>query len=122
MYGNLNNVNDRRKPDGNGGWGDFDPSGGLTATKRGGFDYSVYDKRNRFRLEGDVNASYTTNDNQWGGTSTDFLSSGDVFNAVSSRQQTSSLNLSTNHNWKYTNQTTNNGASFSPWFSYSHND
>ena len=122
VYGNLNNVNDRRKPDGNGGWGDFDPSGGLTATKRGGFDYSVYDKRNRFRLEGDVNASYTNNDNQWGGTSTDFLSSGDVFNAVSSRQQTSSLNLSTNHNWKYTNQTTNNGASFSPWFSYSHND
>lgn len=25
VYGNLNNVNDRRKPDGNGGWGDFDP-------------------------------------------------------------------------------------------------
>lgn len=61
-----------------------------------------------------MNASYTNNDNQWGGTSTDFLSSGDVFNAVSSRQRTSSLNLSTNHNWKYTNQTTNNGASFSP--------
>lgn len=122
VYGNLNNVNDRRKPDGNGGWGDFDPSGGLTATKRGGFDYSVYDKRNRFQLEGDVNATYTDTDNQWGGTSTDFLSNGDVFNAVSSRQKTSSLNLSTRHNWKFTNQTTRNSASFSPRFTYSHND
>ena len=47
-FGNLNNVNSRRKPDGSGGWGDFDPSGGLTATKRAGLDYNVYDKRERF--------------------------------------------------------------------------
>ena len=82
LFGNLNNVNDRRKPDGNGGCGDFDVSGGLTSTKRGGLDYSVFDKRDRFQLSGNADVTYTDNENAWGGNSTNFLLGGDVFNVT----------------------------------------
>lgn len=116
-FGNFNNVNDRRKPDGNGGWGDFDTSGGLTATKRGGMDYNVFDKRGRFEFSGDAEVNYTDNDNVWGGTSTDFYSGGDVYNVASSAKHSSSLAISTSHLFKVNPKT---GISFSlaPTFDY----
>ena len=97
LFGNLNNVNDRRKPDGNGGWGDFDISGGQTSTKRGGLDYSVFDKRDRFQLSGNADITYTDNENAWGGNSTNFLPGGDVYNVTSSRTNSSNLSISTQH-------------------------
>ena len=122
FFGNLNNVNDRRKPDGNGDWGDFDVSGGLTATKRGGVDYSVFDKRERFELSGNAEISYTDNDNIWGGTSTDFLSGGDVYNVTSSRTNSSNLSISTQHDLKFNLLQKHHAFSLSPSFSYQKSD
>lgn len=101
LFGNLNNVNDRRKPDGNGGWGDFDVSGGLTSTKRGGLDYSVFDKRDRFQLSGNADVTYTDNENAWGGSSTNFIPGGDVYNVTSSCTNSSNLSISTQHDLKF---------------------
>lgn len=122
FFGNLNNVNDRRKPNGNGGWGDFDPSGGLTTTKRGGLDYGVYDKRDRFTLEGNVSTSYIENNLQWDGNGIDFLPGGDVHNVSSNHKQSDNFSISTSHNFKMQHPITGLGYSFAPRFSYSRTD
>ena len=122
LFGNLNNVNDRRKPDGNGGWGDFDVSGGLTSTKRGGLDYSVFDKRDRFQLSGNADVTYTDNENAWGGNSTNFLPAGDVFNVTSSRTNSSNLSISTEHDLKFNFQQKHHAFSLSPTFNYQKSD
>lgn len=122
LFGNLNNVNDRRKPDGNGGWGDFDVTGGLTATKRSGLDYAVFDKRDRYQFSGNADVSYTDNDNIWGGTSTDFLSGGDAYNVTSSRTNSSSFSVSTRHELKFNFQQKHHAFSLSPSFNYQKND
>ena len=122
LFGNLNNVNDRRKPDGNGGWGEFDVSGGLTSTKRGGLDYSVFDKRDRFQLSGNADVTYTDNENAWGGSSTNFLPGGDVFNVTSSRTNSSNLSISTQHDLKFNFLQKHHAFSLSPAFNYQKSD
>ena len=122
LFGNLNNVNDRRKPDGNGGWGDFDISGGQTSTKRGGLDYSVFDKRDRFQLSGNADITYTDNEDAWGGNSTNFLPGGDVYNVTSSRTNSSNLSISTQHELKFNFQQKHHAFSLSPSFNYRKND
>lgn len=119
-FGNLNNVNSRRKPDGSGGWGDFDPSGGLTATKRAGLDYNVYDKRERFEASGSVDVSFSDNDNVWGGTVTDFLAGGDTYESRQGSAHGSNLSVSTSHTYKY--KGLGNSFSLSPRFNYYKND
>lgn len=120
FFGNLNNVNDRRKPDGNGGWGDIDPSGGLSAAKRAGMDYGVYDKRNRFELSGNVDVNYTDNDNMWSGTSTNFLAGGDTYDVTSYGSNSSNLNIATGHRFKFNGKHKGSsiGMSLSPNFNF----
>ena len=122
LFGNLNNVNDRRKPDGNGGWGDFDVSGGLTSTKRGGLDYSVFDKRDRFQLSGNADVTYTDNENAWGGSSTNFIPGGDVYNVTSSCTNSSNLSISTQHDLKFNFLQKHHAFSLSPSFNYQKSD
>lgn len=122
LFGNLNNVNDRRKPNGNGGWGDFDVSGGLTSTKRGGLDYSVFDKRDRFQLSGNADVTYTDNENAWGGSSTNFIPSGDVYNVTSSCTNSSNLSISTQHDLKFNFLQKHHAFSLSPSFNYQKSD
>ena len=122
LFGNLNNVNDRRKPDGNGEWGGFNVSGGLTSTKRGGLDYNVFDKRDRFEISGTADISYTDNDNTREGGSTNFLSGGDVYNVTSRRSRSSNISIGTQHLFKYTSMQTRNAFSLSPSFKYQKND
>lgn len=117
LFGNLNNVNDRRKPDGDGGWGDFDPSGGLTTTRHAGVDYSVYDKRDRFKIEGNAETRYVNNNDTWAGKSTDFITGGDMYNVLKSVNKNSNLNISTEHLFKFYNKL-RNGFSLSPSFNY----
>lgn len=121
VFGNINNVNDRRKPDGNGGWGGFDPTGGLTATKRGGADYNVFDKRNRFEVSGHADVAYADNDNAWGGSATNFISGGDTYENRRSRSSNSDLSVSTGHYFKYTGSKKVN-FSLAPNFKYYKND
>lgn len=120
FFGNLNNVNDRRKPDGNGGWGDFDPTGGLTATKRAGLDYNIFDKRDRFELSGNAGVNYSDNDNVWGGSATNFLAGGDTYESRHSANYSSNLSVSTSHELKF--KKTGKSFSLSPWFNYYKND
>ena len=121
LFGNLNNVNDRRKPNGNGVWGNPEPTGGLDATKRGGVNYNIYDKRGRYEASGQADVYYKDNDDSWFGMSTDIMPGGDVYNVERGKRRTSNLKLSTSHYFKYKSHT---GTSFSvnPVFEYTDND
>lgn len=121
IFGNMNNVNDRRKPDGNGGWGNFDPTGGLTSTRRGGVDYNVYDKRDRFEVSGNAEVSYSNNDNVWGGSATNFIPGGDTYESRRSLSNSCNLSVSTRHFFKYKGENRVN-FSISPAFNYHKND
>ncbi len=124
LYGNINNVNDRRKPDGNGNWSDVDPSGGLTTTRRGGMDYNIKDKRDRYSLWGSADVNYTDNNNAWSGSSTDFYPSGDVHNVTSQNTKTANLSITTSHKFQFNNKNNGNNRSFSltPNFKYYKNN
>lgn len=121
LFGNMNNVNDRRKPDGNGGWGSVDPTGGLTATKRAGMDYSVYDKLGKYEVSGNAGVTYSDNANIWGGNSTNFVTGGDTYESTRKNTQSSNLSISISH--KMTMQIGNRGnISLQPSFNYYKND
>lgn len=114
-------MNARRKPDGNGDWGDFEPSGGLTTTKHGGVDYSVYDKRERFQLNGNAEVRYTDTDNDWSSIETNLLPGGDVHNVQQGINRNSNLSVSTNHYFKFKFHDYRS-FSISPWFDYTRTD
>ncbi len=120
IFGNMNNVNDRRKPDGRGGWGDFDPTGGLTATKRAGMSYSVYDKRNRYQVNGNADVNYTDNDYVRGGRLTEFLDNGNAYNYLANSSFSDNLNISTYHYFQF-RRPNHNSFSLTPQFSYFRN-
>lgn len=120
FFANMNNVNDRRKPDGKGNWSDFDPMGGLTKTKRAGANYSVYDKLERFDVNGSADITYSENENIWGGSSTTFLTGGDTYDSKRSISRSSNLTVSTNHAVKLLLNSTS--LNFLPKFNYYKND
>ena len=63
VYGNLNNVNESRKPGTSGQWSPSNMPVGLDATKTGGVDYMVKDKRRRYELSGNAQATHLDRDN-----------------------------------------------------------
>lgn len=121
FFANMNNVNDRRKPDGNGSWSDFDPTGGLTKTKRAGANYSVIDKRERFDVSGSADITYSDNENVWGGSSTTFLVGGDTYDSKHNISKSSNLTVSTSHTIKL-GLANSMRLNFYPNFSYYKND
>lgn len=124
LFGNINNVNARRKPDGNADWGDFDVSGGQTYTKHGGVDYSVYDKRQRYEVSGSADVSYSDNENIWGGNATNFILDGNTYESRRSIANSSNLSLSTGHYFKYKKNSGVGHCNFTiePRFNYYKND
>jgi hypothetical protein len=78
-YGTVNNLNDTRKPGQEGSWTPADLTGGLMASKIGGIDYSVNDKRHRFDIEGNAQLKHTNSDTRYHSTRVNFLTGGDTY-------------------------------------------
>jgi hypothetical protein len=79
VYGNMNNLNDSRKPGDSGEWSPSDLSGGRTATKTAGIDYGVYDKDSRFTAEGNTQVLHTDNEYSDRTSVQNFLTGGDTY-------------------------------------------
>lgn len=122
LFGNLNNVNDRRKPDGNGTWGEFDPTGGLTSNKRVGLDYGVFDKRDRFEFTGNVDVNFSDNDNGSMDETTYFLEGGDTYDVRRRRSSSSDFDISTRHKFNRNSGRNGLGLSLEPRFHYYNHD
>lgn len=74
-FANANNTNETRKPGNNGDWWPGDITG-QTTVKTGGFDYMVTDKRHRFDVSGNVEASHTDGKSETHQTVENFMPGG----------------------------------------------
>ena len=78
LYGNVNNLNDNRKPGENDDWKPTDMKSGRQAEKQVGVDYLVEDRDERWKVDGNVQLSYTDLDQLATTHGTNFLPTGDT--------------------------------------------
>lgn len=97
IFGNVNNTNDRRKPGRSGDWSPADISGGLTTTKNVGIDYGVWDKINRYTIEGSAQLKHSRTEHITRSNNTNFLPGGDTYERIWNNANSKELYLTTRH-------------------------
>lgn len=107
VFGNLNNINEKRKPGQNGDWSPDNLSGGLDATKMFGIDYQVRDIDNRFEVSGSAQIEHLDRDNRFRVSGERFLPDGNTFSRQVNQLYSCNTLFSTSHSlelkWKYLN-------------------
>ncbi len=101
LFGNINNINDTRKPGRNGDWSPSDLTNGLATTKNAGVDYGLFDKNTTYDINGNVQASYTDGLYDARTSSQNFVSSGDTYERLWNTSKNKNLSLSTQHTALY---------------------
>ena len=101
LFGNMNNLNDNRKPGENDGWTPEAMPIGFLATKRAGIDYLAKEKFETYRMEGSAEVSHTDADNYSTSTSETYLPTGNWYGRSLSQSRSKNLNVSTNHTLQY---------------------
>ena len=98
LYGDMNNVNDNRKPGYTGDWEPQDALRGRQRTRKGGVDFYVEDKMDMwsFNTANEVNDSRANTETEEKGTT--FLPAGNAYRQSLSRQ------VSKNTQWKSRNK------------------
>ena len=120
LYGNMNNLNDNRKPGENDDWKPTDMKTGLQAERLAGIDYNVEERDKQWTAKGNVQLSYTDLDRMTTTERTNFLTTGDTRDHAWEAQRQKTFKLSTNHKW-----VANLGSvllTMLPEFSYQHYD
>lgn len=98
FYGNINNTNDTRKPGQDTDWSPEKMPKGLLISKMAGVDYSVNDRGKKFKLNGNAQFRYTDDDIRINTSRTNFLTSGDTYDRMSSSGHNANMHLNTYHN------------------------
>lgn len=103
VYGNLNNLNDSRKPGENGSWSPSDLNDGEEKLKKGGLDYNIEKRGGAYKLSGNVQVSHANNLLVNETTRTNFLQGGDTHERIHSSKRDRGLSLSTDHRfyWEF---------------------
>ena len=93
VYGNMNNVNEDRKPGGEGEWSPSNMSEGLLTTRQAGIDFNTEDADKDFEEEGSVTVMWRDAQNESHTQSEVFASEGSIFSGAwsTSRQKDFSL-------------------------------
>lgn len=120
LYGNLNNLNDARKPGENSSWTPETMPTGMLSQKAGGFDYLVKPQKSTFKFNGNIDIRYQDADNYTETTRENFLSGGNTFMRSSANSSNDNLNLSTSHKLKFTGSDEITGVEINPSLSYRH--
>lgn len=102
-YGNLNNLNDSRKPGENGSWSPSNLNDGEKKLKKGGLDYNIEKRGGAYKLSGNVQVSHANNLLVNETTRTNFLQGGDTHERIHSSKRDRGLSLSTDHRfyWEF---------------------
>lgn len=98
IYGNINNLNDNRKPGEKDSWSPSDLKTGILKTKKGGLDYYSETKKTGFRLNGNIQIEHTDLDDEKAIYQTNFLSGGNTYDRRFRASNNLNLKVSTNHN------------------------
>ena len=101
FFGNLNNVNESRKPGANGDWSPSNMPVRLNATKTAGLDYQVKDVDNHFLIKGDAKAEHLDTDQNDYQIGTNYLPQGNTYLRGLNRQDGCNTSFNTHHNFEY---------------------
>ncbi len=102
VVGNINNVNDTRKPGQNSEWTpESMPSGTLT-TRMVAADYMIKDKYRRYELSGNAEANHSDATNLTQKANELFLPSGNTYERSESRTKNHNVRVNTNHTFVFT--------------------
>lgn len=100
VYGNLNNLNDNRKPGENTEWTMDKMPQGLLTTRTGGIDYLINDRQIRFNLSGNMQLSHSDADNRAYTSTERFLSDGSSYKRTINQTKAHNIAITTSHNWE----------------------
>ena len=106
LFGNMNNLNETRKPGQNGDWSPGNVRQGQNAHKIFGLDYMVNDRRTRYKLEGWAKAEYDNLTALEQTTGEAFMPNGNVYKRSGNHESQSVTSLASFHNWLFHNDLT----------------
>lgn len=101
FFGNINNVNESRKPGQNGDWTPSNVLTGQTALKTGGIDYSVKDKYKRYEVKGSAQVTHSDLDSWSRRASEEFLPEGNTFGSRLSKSRSCNTKFVTGHDFYF---------------------
>ena len=106
LFGNMNNLNETRKPGQNGDWSPGNVRQGQNAHKIFGLDYMVNDRRTRYKLEGWAKAEHDNLTALEQTTGEAFMPNGNVYKRGGNHESQSVTSLASFHNWLFHNDLT----------------
>lgn len=118
VFGNINNINENRKPGQNGDWTPANMPEGRHTLKQVGLDYLVNEKNGRYKLQGGAAFARRDGDNYSHSSSTRFLESGNSYRYTQQRTQSHRTDVSTSHTFAFDKVDVYH-YSLSPHFQYS---
>lgn len=118
VYGNLNNLNDSRKPGENSSWTPQSMPSGLLATKKAGVDILLKSKDGVSKWEGNAELQHTDLDSHTRTTGETFLSGGDVFSRALNVSKNKDFTLTTHHHATAYNKKGSAFVELTPEFTY----
>ncbi len=119
LFGNMNNLNDSRRPTQDDSWNPDSQPNGTMRYKEGGMDYSTENEDGTRKAQGSVAVTSTRNLYDTQTTSINFLPSFDTYSNGTNHSISKNLSIKTNHELTY--QTKMTRWVLTPDFSYSHN-
>ena len=106
LFGNMNNLNETRKPGQNGDWSPGNVRQGQNAHKIFGLDYMVNDRRTRYKLEGWAKAEHDNLTALEQTTGEAFMPNGNVYKRGGNHESQSVTSFNSFHNWLFHNDLT----------------
>lgn len=119
IYGNINNVNETRKPGGNGDWTPSNSKNGKEALKDIGIDYMIKDRLKRWEVNGSTSFKHNDYDGITNSSATLFTPTRNTFQKSLNKRSNSSSTLYTNHVFFFSNKHTQ--LNINPHFEYKSN-
>lgn len=101
LVGNMNNVNDSRKPGETGSWTPEKMPSGALATKMAALDYQVNDKDGRFHIDGDATVEHRDADNLTTTNQVNFLQGGNTYERSRSLTSSRDTRIETQHRFRF---------------------
>lgn len=99
LFGNANNINETRRPGGDGSWGQQTSPVGDTKAYNVGGEFSVDDKQGRYKEVASASLLWNKSKNEQRTASQQFLQQGDVFGYSSSKATNRGLSLKVNNHF-----------------------
>lgn len=118
LYGNMNNLNDTRKPGESSNWTPETMPSGLLAIKKFGADMLLKFKDGTNKWESNAELTYTDLDSRTQTSGETYLTDGNVFTRAKSSQANSSLTVTNTHKIELSNKAKSLFAHFYPTFSF----